>query len=127
MEALEWFGWTVNHVRAAQTQKGRWVTPTTAVGWPDLLGLREDAPLLVIENKRVGEYPDPHQRLWLELFHCRPGALVWVSRPSDPWDDLLRWLRHPDEAPTVWGWEPAGVEDARARVVKAKPRPRGRR
>lgn len=102
-------GWRWDHAkRAVVPQKGtqgRWMTPTTK-GRPDILALR-DGFQLVAELKIVGQYPKPAQREWLEDFHLVPGVLVWVSRPSDDWPQLEGWLRHPENAPTVFGWEPA--------------------
>lgn len=100
--------------------RGKWLTPATK-GFPDLLALR-GGHLLVVELKKDSEYPKPAQRVWLELFHLVPGALVWVSRPSDPWPDLTRWLQRPGEAPRLWGWEPAAVKAARL-AERRRPRP----
>lgn len=114
--ALEAARWAVNHTRRArEKRKGRhgqrgedvWLTPTSSPGWPDLVALRGPW-LLACEVKQDTNYPTPEQRGWLERFLLVPGALVWVARPRDPWDRVSHWIQHPEDAPRVWGWQPAG-------------------
>lgn len=113
--------WTFAHIPPSRVvdrdDRSRDYTLTTAPrGFPDLVAFRR-GHLLVIETKKPGAYPTPHQRLWLEEAHLIIGARVWVSRPTDPWDQLAQWIMRPATAPCHFGWEPAGVEDARRRIA----------
>lgn len=122
-EAVEQTGWTWMHVPPSRVvqkgnARGKWAT-TAPRGFPDVLALRA-GHLLVIEAKVPGRYPKPHQRLWLEQARLVPCSRVWVSRPSDEWEELVRWLRHPQEAPAIYGWTPRGVEDALRRVAEVE-------
>jgi hypothetical protein len=114
-KALTDHGWIWSHVKVAKIVRKdgsvRNVTPT-AKGWPDIQATK-DGFLLIAELKKVRQYPKPEQRVWLEAFHLVSSVLVWVSRPSDPWDEVEGWLRYPETAPLVFGWEPATDKAAR--------------
>lgn len=85
-------GWRSAHFRPAQNARGDWRTPVAGdgKGWPDLVLLRADR-VVVAELKKVGEYPRPDQRAWLDAWRA-VGAEVHVWRPTD-WDAIAQVLR----------------------------------
>jgi hypothetical protein len=103
--------WAYQHIYRSKMHDGTWRTTTSAVGWPDLVALRDEW-LLIIENKnpdrnlKVG----PAQQLWLDRFALLPFSLVWVldSTRTD-WQDLANWLHRPDLAPRIHGWRPSMI------------------
>lgn len=105
---LETLGWHVNHVFPLQTKHG-WRTGTTASGWPDLVALR--GPWLVaIEVKSDKGKAEPDQLIWLQRFALLPCARSWILRPADSVQAVARWLRDPESAPRVHGWQPTTQE-----------------
>jgi hypothetical protein len=93
------------HVYRMQTPRGGWRTSTTAVGWPDLVAIR-DQWLVVIECKGAKGRVEPDQLTWLAGFAAIPTARVWVLRPTDDWQDVANWIHQPEHAPRTFGWEP---------------------
>jgi hypothetical protein len=122
-------GWHGNHVRpfygwdsrvaAERGAAPRFVTPTTAVGWPDLTylhpitgivlacevkqdlpktGHREPAP------KDCGCCPRPQQLEWLWRWHQVPCCAAVVFRPGDDALRVSRWLSNPETLVSGYGW-----------------------
>lgn len=106
VETLELFGYAVSHTFPLRTKDG-WRTPTISPGWPDLIAVR--APrLLAIECKTdVAPKAIPlAQRAWLSAFASVPCARAWVLRPRDDWPTIVEWVRHPKDAPRIYGFDP---------------------
>lgn len=104
--AAEMFGYVSEHTYPLLTKGGFYRTGSTLKGKPDLVLLRPPR-LLVIECK-VTTAPSavkPEQRAVLSLYSRVPCARAWVLRPSDPWDDIVAWLRRPATAPAAFGFE----------------------
>lgn len=88
-------GWRVAHFRSVKVQRKdgsvHYTTPVQAdgKGWPDLVLVRErDQRVIYAELKKVGEYPRPEQRAWLEMLKaCEQDVYVW--RPGDDYLEVL--------------------------------------
>jgi hypothetical protein len=94
-----------NHVYRMQSAKGRWMTSTTAVGWPDIVALRPPY-IIAIECKGVTTPIEPAQYPWLVTFSELPTGRAWVLRPQDDWQRIANWLHDPETAPRIAGWRP---------------------
>lgn len=109
-EALEMFGWRHMHVRPVfDGRRKRWVTPTTAIGWPDLCAVHPLGVVLAAEVKGTtgrDATPTPEQLDWLRAWHAVACAAAVVLRPSDDFDAVCRWLRDPWLARSGFGWLP---------------------
>ena len=104
VDALETFGWAVQHVYPLQTKHG-WRSGTTLSGWPDLVAIRREF-VLCIEVKGERTHIEPRQRAVLELMAQLRASRCWVLRPQDDWREIVEWVRRPAEAPKVHGWKP---------------------
>ena len=106
--ALDVFGWHWMHVRPIfDARAKRWVTPTTAKGWPDLTCLHtRSGVVLACEVKGQRKNPKPHQREWLERWHRVPCAAAVVFGPTDDWHQVVGWLNHPETLVSGFGWLP---------------------
>jgi hypothetical protein len=122
IRALEIFGYVVEHTYPLRTEHG-WRDGTTLKGKPDLVAIRPPR-LLAIEVKGEHTVVTPEQVACLSLFAAVPCARAWVLRPQDPWTDVQAWIRRPKLAPTVYGFDPLDLREARA--VLARARRRGR-
>jgi hypothetical protein len=105
-DALTREGWAYNHVFRMKSAKGRWMTSTTAVGWPDLLAVR-GPHILAIEVKAAKGVIGPHQLEWLERFAAIPTGFAWILSPKDSWQEIANWLHDPSKAPKVHGFSPS--------------------
>ena len=107
--ALTTLGYEWNHVYPLRTEHG-WRTGTTTKGWPDLTAIRGRF-ILAIEmkgydrNGRATEFTEG-QKDWLGRFSHLAGGRAWVFRPTDDWAETQEMLRHPENAPRVYGWAP---------------------
>jgi hypothetical protein len=101
--------WTWQHVYRMQDPHGRWRTSTTAVGWPDLVCFR-GAWILAIECKSAKGKATPQQLAWLARFAEIPTGRAWLLSPTaTDWQALANWLRDPENAPRVHGFDlPSG-------------------
>ena len=74
--------WRCVHFGAAQDDRGRWRTPTQAdaVGWPDLILVRDR--MVVVEVKAKAGRLSAEQGQWLEVL-TRAGIENYVFRPAD--------------------------------------------
>jgi hypothetical protein len=92
------FGWRVAHFRAAQSQRGAWMTPVAAdgCGWPDLSMVKRlpdgTARLLFVELKSARGVLREEQKAWLGLLRLVPAVEVYCWKPKD-WDQIERVLR----------------------------------
>jgi hypothetical protein len=112
VETLTVFHWDTMHVYPLRTKHG-WRTPTTAKGWPDLVGLRQTF-ILAIEVKGFDSRgkPTPFQEgqiEWLARFAAIPTGRAWVLRPTDDLSQIARWLATPATAPGTYGWDPTDI------------------
>lgn len=119
-------GWTVNHVGRGRHKSGDWVTPTTSPGWPDLIAVRRDR-LLAVEVKGPRTPVEEHQVAWLTLFSQLPCANAWVLRPTDDWHQVAKWVTYPEQAPKVWGFDPARLSQSPSQLLAARRSARGSR
>lgn len=100
------------HVRSSRGRGGKWATTTSTMGWPDLVAVR-GPHLVAIELKTDAGVATDDQLLWLRRFSRVVGGRAWLVRPSDPtWETFVTWLRHPVEAPRLYGVTPSAVEGA---------------
>lgn len=106
-DALDALGWAWFHIYPLQTAHG-WRTPTTAKGIPDLCCFR-GAYTLGIEVKDNRGTVDPQQKVWLTRWSVLAGGRAWVLRPRDDIDQIVAWLRDPQHAPRIYGFEPATI------------------
>lgn len=116
---LEDEGWTVNHIGRARTAKGDWVTPTTSSGWPDLIAVKAHN-LLAVEVKDRRRPVEAEQVAWLLLFATIPTARAWVLRPTDDWQAVAAWIKDPDHAPVMHGFDPTMVPGDPAKYLAAR-------
>jgi hypothetical protein len=120
-QTLDVLGWRHMHVRPIFDARGkRWITPTTAVGWPDVTAVhRRTGIVAAIEIKtnqgprghrtpdvKCGCCPTPDQLDWLQMWHHNPGAAAVVFRPSDDWNLLVGWFTAPFDFVSGYGWLP---------------------
>jgi hypothetical protein len=120
LEALGWQGTAVRPIFDGHAQ--RFLTPTTAEGWPDLTYINpRHGVLLACEVKSdlpksgahrpnrtspCGCCPRPNQLEYLHRFHqCLSNAAV-VFRPADDWNAVARMLAQPGMLMSGWGWLP---------------------
>lgn len=78
-------GYLVNHVNKATVAGGRFITPTSHAGFPDLWLLREGR-LVVLEVKSESAAPSAvkaAQKEWIRLLQSVAGVEAYVVRPSD--------------------------------------------
>jgi hypothetical protein len=125
---LEALGWQGNHTMPmygwkSKVMAGRvppeFLTPTTALGWPDLTYLHPvTGVVLAIEVKQAlpksGHRtpapsdcrccPRPEQVDWLWRWHQVPSAAAVVFRPSDDALQVSGWLSDPSSIPSGYGW-----------------------
>lgn len=102
-------GWRTMHVYPLMDRNGIYRTPTTARGWLDWTAFR--GPFVIAcelkgftAQGRRGDV-DPDQLSWLQTWVQVPTARVWVADSWDPlWDDLVSWVRDPQNAPRRYGW-----------------------
>jgi hypothetical protein len=111
-DLLETFGWAINHVYPLKTESGGWRTSTTAKGWPDWMALRGEY-ILALELKGYTARGDatrfkPGQRDWLLRFAAIPTGRAWVLRPTDSLAEIMSWVRYPQDAPRIFGWDGSG-------------------
>lgn len=84
-ELAKRLGYLVNHVNKATVAGGRFITPTSHAGFPDLWLLR-DGRLIVLEIKRESARPSeikPAQKEWIRRLQTVAGVEAYVVRPSD--------------------------------------------
>lgn len=105
---FETLGYHVNHVFPLQTKHG-WRTGTTAEGWPDLMALRREWLIVVEVKSEKGKATDA-QLVWLQRFALLPFTRSWILRPSASVQTVAGWLRDPESAPRVHGWQPTTKE-----------------
>jgi len=110
VELLEAFGYVVEHTYPLRTQHG-WRTGSTLDGKPDLMALRPPR-LLAIECKSDTGRLTPRQVAVLSLHAEVPCHRAWVLRPTDPWPDIVEWVRRPASAPVTFGFEPMARQAA---------------
>ncbi len=78
-------GYLVNHVNKATVAAGRFITPTSHAGFPDLWLVR-DGRLIVLEVKSESAAPSaikPAQKEWIRRLQTVAGVEAYVVRPSD--------------------------------------------
>jgi hypothetical protein len=88
-------GWLTCHVFPGQVAAGRFITTTSAPGFPDWWAVR-DGRLLVLEFKTEGAPPSTikaEQKRWVKALQEVPGVRAYVVRPSD-WPRVQRLLDH---------------------------------
>ena len=107
VEALETFGYAVQHIYPLRTKNQGWRTSTTAKGWPDLVAIRGQW-LIAIEVKGETTRIEDEQRAWLMRFAGLGSQHVrtWVLRPTDDWGQIAAWIASPGLAPRIFGWSP---------------------
>lgn len=118
VDLLQTFGWTVQHVYSLATKHG-YRTGTTSAGWPDLVAVRRDI-ILAIEVKGPRTPVEQAQLAWLDRFARVSSARAWLLRPDTaPFDALVRWVRHPRDAPRIVGWhyDEAGAPRAKGAML----------
>lgn len=103
IEGFEHFGYAIQRVYKMPTGDGRFVTSTTAKGWPDLTAFRDEW-VIGCEVKGITTEIKPGQPEWLERFASIPTGRGWMLRPTVDWDDVVRWMRNPLSAPRRFGW-----------------------
>jgi hypothetical protein len=108
IQTLEIFGWRWMHVRPVFDAKAkRWLTPTTAKGWPDLSCVHPRSGVaLFAEAKGAKGKPTPEQLDWLRWWHRVPSAAAVCFRASDDWNMVAGWLAEPATLPSGYGWLP---------------------
>jgi hypothetical protein len=74
-------GWRVLHVYALR-RAGSYRTPTTTVGWPDLVLVRGER-MIVAELKTQKGKLSAEQQGWLDALALVEGVQVFVWRPAD--------------------------------------------
>lgn len=126
VQALGVMGWAHCHVRRSIGKGRRWMTATSAIGWPDVLALRGPW-LLAVELKSDAGKLTEEQVQWLGRFALLPHARTWVLRPSDPWDPITRWLQRPEEAPPTFGWPWSAGSTGAGPDMPPRPERPGRR
>jgi hypothetical protein len=118
LDALGWYGTAIRPVFDAKAK--RFLTPTTAVGWPDLTYVHPRTGVVLACEvktnlpkgghrgpvKHCGCCPRPEQLEWLRRWHRVASAAAVVFRPADDWLEVAAWLQHPDRLPSGWGWLP---------------------
>jgi hypothetical protein len=130
VDALEMFGYVVEHTYPLMTKQGFWRTGSTLKGKPDLIAVRPPR-LLAIEVKGENTALEEPQRAVLSLYAEIPCARSWVIRPQDPpWPLVQRWIQRPnppegegEPAPRTYGFEPMDVADARRFLLSKARRP----
>jgi hypothetical protein len=78
-------GYLCNHVNKATVAGGRFITPTSHAGFPDLW-LLCPGTLIVFEVKREAAPPSEvkeAQKEWIRLLQSVAGVEAYVVRPSD--------------------------------------------
>ncbi len=83
IELAHTLGWRTMHVRRCIGKQGRWTTPTSLVGWPDVTLMRPPDGLLFVELKSEAGTLEPEQRELLGYLDSLDGAHAYVWRPSD--------------------------------------------
>lgn len=121
VQALETFGYVVEHTYPLMTKHGVYRTGSTLKGKPDLIAIRPPR-LLAIECKNDRYKPTREQIAVLSLYAQVPCARAWVLRPRDDWDTIVSWLRRPKAAPTVYGFELMPQLDAFRVVASTRQR-----
>jgi hypothetical protein len=89
MAAAKLFGWTVCHVAPALTKRGKWTTPTSIPGWPDLTFIRPGEHFWAELKTDIGKLSDA-QKLCIaamRLGNCE--VHVWAPRD---WDRIVERL-----------------------------------
>lgn len=87
-------GFETCHVNRGQVANGRFITPTSSKGFPDLWCVGHGW-LLVFEVKKEDAPPakfKPEQRTWIRLLQQVPGVEAYMVRPSD-WGHVEQLLR----------------------------------
>ena len=70
-----------------------WNSKNSPKGMPDLTMARgSDGRVIFAELKRVGKDPTPEQAHALEVLRQCPGVEVYVWRPSDDWEEIVKVL-----------------------------------
>jgi hypothetical protein len=105
------FGWRHMHVRPIfDGRKKRWVTPTTAVGWPDITAIHTGRGVVLAAEVKgtTGRdvKPTAEQLEWLGYWHSVPAAAAVVFRPSDDFQEVALMLRAPEMLMSGFGWLP---------------------
>lgn len=94
-------GYLCNHVNKATVAGGRFITPTSHAGFPDLW-LVGHGRLIVLEVKRESARPSEvkeAQKEWIHRLQQVPGVEAYVVRPSD-WPHVEVLLNEPINPPT---------------------------
>ena len=109
--------WAWQHVYRMQSAKGRWMTSTTATGWPDLTAWRRGYVLAIECKSGTAKWHlEPGQLDWLERFAEIPTGRAWLLDPlHTDWQDIANWIHDPESAPRRVGFYEGGVEIDRAR------------
>ena len=89
-ETAELLGWNWMHVRSTTDTNGRTRTPTSCVGWPDLV-LWKPGRFLAVELKSERGRPSVDQKHVLESLRAA-GIDVGIWRPSS-WPEIESTLR----------------------------------
>jgi hypothetical protein len=129
-EMLATFRWEGNHTLpvygwlSVGAQRGgqapRSFTPTTAVGWPDLVYVHPATGVVAAIEvktdppkgghrkpvKSCGCCPRPDQRQWLWWWHQVPCCASVVFRPGDDALMVAGWLSNPEAMVSGYGWLP---------------------
>lgn len=92
-KVAEAHGWVVNHVFRTRGRDGRWLTPTTASGFPDLWILRPPQ-LIVLELKARRHRLEPGQADWIDGLATVPGIISRFAGPDD-WPEIQHILKTP--------------------------------
>lgn len=95
-ELAKRLGYLCNHVNKATVAGGRFITPTSHAGFPDLWLVR-DGRLIVLEVKRESARPSEikeAQKEWIRRLQTVAGVEAYVVRPSD-WPHVEALLREP--------------------------------
>lgn len=109
IEAFTKAGWAIQHVYKMPTGDGRFVTSTTAKGWPDLVCLRDEW-IVGCEVKGLRTPIQDGQIEWLERFAQLASGRAWMLRPNTaPWEDVWQWIRFPLGAPRRVGYDAADI------------------
>lgn len=87
-------GWEFRcHVSPASMANGRWITPTSDPGFPDVWLVRPGR-MVVFEIKTQLGRVHPRQEDWIRVLQTIPGVEAYLVRPSD-WPEVRALLHEP--------------------------------